>query len=340
MSPRRRRPELSVVVPIFNEEDSVPRLIEELVRALRPTGRTFEIVLVDDGSTDKSWELIAAHRETVPELTGVKLSANRGQTPALMAGLQSSRGEIVVTMDGDLQNDPADIPQLLAKLEEGYEIVSGWRKSRKDKLLSRRFPSVVANRLTRWLTGITIHDNGCALKAYRGSLVRSVELYSDFHRFIVPLAQMGGARVAEVVTNHRARQFGSSKYGLSRIFKVMADLLTLIMVTRYSGRLMVWFLLFALPFFILSQAAFAWTAVVVLQAPETPLLVPMGSSVLLFQCFLGIIGYGFFAERIRHLAVTGRSPSERMVGQVSTPLGEATVMFRNNRMQRLAHRTG
>lgn len=340
MSSHQGRPEVSVVVPVFNEEESIPGLIRELTAALRPTGRGFEIVLVDDGSSDRTWELIEAHRAATPELSGIKLSSNRGQTPALMAGLQASRGEIVVTMDGDLQNDPADIPKLLAKLEEGNEIVSGWRKSRKDKLLSRRFPSVVANRLARWLTGITIHDNGCALKAYRGSLVRSVELYSDFHRFIVPLAQMGGARVAEVVTNHRARQFGSSKYGLSRIFKVMADLLTLIMVTRFSGRLMVWFLIFAIPLFLLAQLAFVWTAVVLLRSPETPLLVPMGSCVLLFQSFLGIVGYGFFAERIRHLAVTGRSPGERMVGRIRTPHGEETVMIRNNRMQRLSHRIG
>lgn len=294
---------VSVVVPIYNEAESIPHLLAEIDAALRPTGRTFEVILIDDGSTDGSWAAIREGRRLHPELVGIQLLTNRGQTAALMAGFHASRGEAVVTLDGDLQNDPADIPKLLDKLEEGYEIVSGWRRRRKDKLLSRRFPSVVANRLARWLTGITIHDNGCALKAYRGGVLRSVSLYSEFHRFIVPLAQMGGGRVAEVETNHRARRFGSSKYGLTRVLKVAADLMTLIMVTRYSDRLLLWFLLFAVPFLVLGLAAGVWAIAAVAGNPDgPPPLVATGSCLLLFQAFLAIVGYGLFAERIRHLA--------------------------------------
>jgi len=262
--------------------------------------------------------VIRDHRGQIPQLVGIRFTMNRGQTAALMAGIDATRGENVVTLDGDLQNDPADIPKLLDKLDEGYEIVSGWRRKRRDKLLSRRFPSIVANALARKLAGIRIHDNGCALKAYRGGVLRSVSLYTEFHRFIVPLAQMGGARVAEVVTHHRHRQFGESKYGLSRIFKVAADLVTLIMVTRYSDRLLVWFLLFAVPFLAASFVAGIWAFQELVHGGDQSILVPMGSCLLLFQSFCVIVGYGLFAERIRLLAAN-RGAGGRLLATLDSP---------------------
>src|SRR5690606_14964915 len=180
--PRSDEIEISVVVPVFNESESIPRLLQEIDAALGPTGRTYEVIVVDDGSTDDSWKLLRELAPKHPRLHAIRLASNCGQTPALMAGFDASSGKTVVTLDGDLQNDPADIPRLVAKLDEGYEIVSGWRRRRQDKMITRRVPSIIANRISRFITGVTIHDNGCALKAYRGQVLRSVSLYSDFHR--------------------------------------------------------------------------------------------------------------------------------------------------------------
>lgn len=320
--------DLSVVVPIYNEEESIRQLLKEIDAALLPLGRSYEIVLVDDGSSDASWERIVDARTSHPRLRAIRLASNHGQTPALMAGFEASRGKYLITLDGDLQNDPADIPKLLAKLEDGFEIVSGWRKSRQDRLMSRRLPSVVANACARRMTGLTIHDNGCALKAYRGDVVRSISLYSDFHRFIVPLAQMGGARVTEVETNHRARVYGHSKYGLDRTLKVAADLFTLVMVTRYSHRPLSWFLLFLTPMALLALAALIWSAILYASYPGAPLLVPFGASVVLSQSALAILGYGLFAERIRQLAPRrGRRAGTRILAEVMGPQGAGTLLI-------------
>jgi len=320
---------------MYNESESVPHLVRQVRDALVPVKQRFELILVDDGSTDDTWQVIESLRTEFPFLFGIRLKTNRGQTPALMAGFDASRGAVVVTLDGDLQNDPVDIPQVVKKLDEGFEIVSGWRRARQDKLLSRRFPSVVANWITKRLTGVSIHDNGCALKAYRGDVLRSVSLYSDFHRFIVPLAQMGGARVGEVVTNHRARQFGQSKYGISRTFRVVADLATLYMVTRYSERLIHWFLVFAIPVVGMSIVCAIWTMHIMQGNLSGSLLVPIGASVLCFQSAASIIGYGLFAEKIRMLAPTRGRRGQRLLATVAQGGLTETVLIRQGRAQPL-----
>ena len=295
-------PYVSVVVPVYNELDSIPTLLAEIHDALTPLGKPYEVVLVDDGSDDGSWEAICELRADYPELIALRLSRNFGQTAALMAGIDRSRGEIVITIDGDLQNDPADIPRMIEKIEEGYEIVSGWRRRRKDRFLTRRLPSLLANALIRWVTGLAIHDQGCSLKAYRGGILRSISLYSDFHRFVVPLTQLGGARVTEIETNHRPREFGRSKYGVGRTLRVMADLVTLTMITRFSDRLFFWFLIFAALPLLLAAITLVWTIVVILRPEPGSLLVPIGSCALLFQSVFTVVAYAFLAEHIRHLA--------------------------------------
>ncbi len=326
---------VSVVVPVYNEVESVPELVEQIDKVLSLMEEETEIIIVDDGSADDTWNKLRSLQDRYERLVGVRLSVNRGQTAALMAGFDVCCGDVVVTLDGDLQNDPADIPKLLAKLDEGYEIVSGWRRNRQDKLVSRRFPSVVANWISRQLTGLTIHDNGCALKAYRGEVLRSVSLYSEFHRFIVPLAQMGGARVAEVETHHRARIYGESKYGLGRVLRVLADLTTLFMVTRYSHKLFIWFLLFAIPFVGLAAISLIWVGHILVGNFTGPLLVPVASAVLFSQTAVSIIGYGLFAERIRFLAPSRDRTTARMMATVTQGGEDRDVFIRGGRPRRI-----
>jgi glycosyltransferase involved in cell wall biosynthesis len=327
--------DISVVVPVYNEVESIPELVAQVEAVLDPLGSSYELILVDDGSTDDSWAELSRLRSAHPRMVAIRLAANRGQTPALMAGFDASRGRVVVTLDGDLQNDPADIPRLLEELDRGYEIVSGWRKKRQDGLLLRRVPSIVANWISRRVTGLTIHDNGCALKAYRGEVLRSVSLYSEFHRFIVPLAQMGGARVSEVETNHRARVYGHSKYGLGRVLRVLADLTTLLMVTRYSHQLVVWFLLFAIPIFGLAVVFAIWVGHILVGNASGPLVVPVAGTVLLFHSALAAAGYGLFAERIRFLAPTRQRTRSRIVATVTGVTGEGIVLLHGSESRRV-----
>jgi len=213
-------PRLSVVIPLFNEEESVLPLLESLERALEGEG-DWEIVFVDDGSGDRTAELVGERAWEDPRIKLISLARNFGQTAAMQAGFDGSRGKVVVTMDGDLQNDPRDIPRLVAKLEEGYDLVAGYRVRRQDRLVTRKVPSWVANRVIRLLTGVDIRDNGCSLKAYRRDLLDRINLYSDMHRFIPAVAAgTAGARIAEVPVRHHARKYGQSKYGMGRIFKV------------------------------------------------------------------------------------------------------------------------
>ena len=229
-------PELSIVVPLYNEAESLPPLVEQLLAALRPLGRSFELVLVDDGSSDGTAAVLRQLAAQTPELVAVLLRRNYGQTPAMSAGFDASRGELIVTLDGDLQNDPADIPLLLERLEQGFDLVSGWRHQRQDPAVSRKLPSRVANRLIARVTGVRLHDYGCSLKAYRRELVEDMNLYGELHRFLPALAFIEGARISEVKVNHRARSFGSSKYGIDRTFRVLMDLLTVWFMKRFLTR--------------------------------------------------------------------------------------------------------
>ncbi|HCO75368.1 MAG TPA: glycosyltransferase, partial [Synechococcus sp. UBA8071] len=227
---------LSVVVPLYNEEESLPHLVEQLLSALRPTDEAFELVLVDDGSSDRTANVLAKLSAEVPEVVAVLLRKNYGQTAAMAAGFDVAGGEVIVSLDGDLQNDPADIPMLLAKLREGYDLVSGWRHQRQDAALQRKLPSRIANRLIGRVTGVRLHDYGCSLKAYRREVLSDMRLYGELHRFLPALAFIEGARITEVKVNHRARQFGSSKYGIDRTFRVLMDLLTVWFMKRFLTR--------------------------------------------------------------------------------------------------------
>jgi len=245
-SPGPSNPDLSVVAPLFNESENVRPLVDWILQALETYAGVFEVILVDDGSRDETWSQIQAAAAD-PRVLGLRLGRNVGQTAAMMAGFDHARGRVVVSLDGDLQNDPRDIPALIAKLDEGYDLVCGWRRQRQDKLLLRKVPSWVANRLIRRLTGVPITDNGCSLKAYRRDLLNRISLYAEQHRFIPALSASVGARITEMPVRHHARRFGESKYGISRTVKVLVDLLTLKMITTFRSRPLVGFALAALP---------------------------------------------------------------------------------------------
>ena len=228
---------LSVVVPLYNEEASVPLLVEKLLAALRPLERPFELVLVDYGSKDGTPAVLRHLTEQVPELVAVLLRRNYGQTAAMAAGFDASGGWVIVTLDGDLQNDPADIPLLLARLEQDdLDLVSGWRQQRQDGALNRLLPSLVANRLIARVTGVRLHDYGCSLKAYRREVVSDMNLYGELHRFLPALAFIEGARIGEVRVSHQARLYGRSNYGIDRTFRVLMDLLTVWFMKRFLTR--------------------------------------------------------------------------------------------------------
>jgi glycosyltransferase involved in cell wall biosynthesis len=226
----------SIVIPVHNEEESLPLLHERVAAAVdRQPGR-WEFILVDDGSRDRTWEGLAALHRKDPRVRAIKLKRNFGQTPAMACGIDLARGDIVVTMDGDLQNDPADIPRLLAKLDEGYDVVCGWRHRRQDKLWTRKVPSMIANRLIGAITGVRLHDYGCSLKAYRADAIKRTPLYAEFHRFIPALSTLTGALIAELKVEHHARQFGRTKYTISRTWRVMLDMLTVSMLLKFAAK--------------------------------------------------------------------------------------------------------
>ena len=227
-------PDISIVIPIYNEEESIPTLCEKLNSSLSKIEQSHEILLVDDGSTDGSWEKMKICAGTYPGIRLIRLRRNFGQTAAMSAGFKSARGRVVVTMDADLQNDPDDIPKLLARMDEGYDVVSGWRKRRKDRFLTRRLPSIIANGIISRTTGVALHDYGCTLKAYHRDIVSNLHLYGEMHRFIPALASWVGGNIDEVVVSHHPRRFGTSKYGLSRTFRVVLDLMTVKFLLRYS----------------------------------------------------------------------------------------------------------
>ena len=218
---------LSIIVPLYNEEESVTPLYEKIIAAVQPLGLDFEILFVDDGSRDNTVPLAALIANRDKRLRIVKFRRNYGQTPAMAAGIDHARGRYLITMDGDLQNDPDDIPRFLEKLEDGYDIVVGWRYKRQDKLITRKIPSRIANWLIGKATGVPIKDNGCSLKGYKASVIQNIPLYSEMHRFIPAMTSLAGTRVAEIKVKHHARQFGKSKYGLSRTYKVLLDLLSI-----------------------------------------------------------------------------------------------------------------
>jgi glycosyltransferase involved in cell wall biosynthesis len=228
--------DISIVIPVMNEEESIVPLYEAIVKEMEEIGISFEIIFVNDGSTDRSLDMIRDLNRRDSRVKAIDFRRNYGQTAALSAGFHYAKGEIIVSMDGDLQNDPSDIPKLLSKLNEGYDMVSGWRRKRKEPFLSRRIPSIVANWLIRKITGINIHDYGCTLKAYRSEIVKDIELYGEMHRFIPALASWMGAKIGEIPVIHHSRRFGKTKYGFSRVIRVIMDLITVKFLMSYSTR--------------------------------------------------------------------------------------------------------
>ena len=229
-------PEVSVFLPVYNEEPNLRPLHAKLDEALKALGRSAEIVYVDDGSNDGSLKILREIAEMDPRVRVVALRRNYGQTAAMAAGIDAARGKVLIPMDADLQNDPADIKRLLSKLDEGYDVVSGWRKNRKDKMVTRKIPSMIANRLISWIGGVPLHDYGCSLKAYRRESLQDVRLYGEMHRFIPIYASWAGARVTEIPVEHHARTMGKSKYGLSRTLKVVFDLMTIKFMASYQTK--------------------------------------------------------------------------------------------------------
>jgi glycosyltransferase involved in cell wall biosynthesis len=289
---------LSVVVPLYNEEESVEPLHEAIVGALEAFDAPYEVLFVDDGSADRTFAVAESIAARDPRLRVIKFRANFGQTPAMAAGIDHARGDVIVTLDGDLQNDPKDILALVAELDKGYDLVVGWRFNRQDKLVTRKIPSVLANRLIGRVTGVPIKDNGCSLKAFRANVIKNVALYSEMHRFIPAMASVVGPRIAEIKVTHHARRFGRSKYGLSRVYRVLLDLMIVKTVTSFAERPLLWFALLSVPAFVFGIALFA-AGLVPLVAQEGSLSLPLaGSGLLLLSLAVVLVCSGAFGELI------------------------------------------
>ena len=284
---------LSVVISVYNEAENLEPLCAELEQAVGPLNIESEWIFVDDGSSDDSVARLRRLKHRFPAIRIVKLRRNFGQTAAMQAGFEKSAGDVVVSMDADLQNDPRDIPCLLKKLEEGYDLVCGWRRDRKDPWISRNLPSKMANWLIRRVIGTRIHDNGCSLKAYRGELVRMLRLYSDMHRFIAAVSAMSGARIGELIVTHRARKHGASKYGISRTFKVLSDLFALKLIARFGSKPLLGFFTLALPFGLPGFLLLVFVLWHRLGSSPQPMRVVNETVALLFigtWCFLLLLG--------------------------------------------------
>ncbi len=294
-------PKLSVIVPFYNEGESIAAMHAAVVRAIDPLNISYEMVFVDDGSKDNTLAIATDIARQDPRVRVVKFRRNFGQTPAMAAGIEHARGEILVTMDGDLQNDPQDIGDFLSKIDEGYDIVVGWRFNRQDKLVSRKIPSRIANWLIGRVTGVPIKDNGCSLKAYRGALIKQVPLYSEMHRFIPAMASIAGPRIAEIKVRHHARQFGTSKYGLSRIYRVLLDLMVIKTVASFTSRPLLWFTMLSIPMLLGSAIAIAYTAYSLLTGDHSMSLSIAGTGLIFMTAALIMLSNGALAEMVYNL---------------------------------------
>ena len=290
-------PELSVVIPIRNESPNIEALYAEITEALERWGRSYEVLAIDDGSTDDSFERLAHCQQQDPRWRIIRFRRNFGQTAAFAAGFRHARGRVIATSDGDLQNDPRDLPDMIRRIEGGDDIVCGWRKDRKDTWLTRRLPSEMANKLISWSTGVQLHDYGCSLKVFRAEVIKPIKLYGEMHRFLPAIASEMGVRISEVVVNHRARKHGSSKYGLSRTFRVVLDLLTVKFLLSYSTRPLQMFGLIGVPMGFVGFAIAAYLSYERLFGHESianrPLLL---FAVLLIFTGIQLLTMGLLAE--------------------------------------------
>lgn len=253
-----KNPELSLFLPVLNEEENLRPMHAKIQEALNSLGKSAEVIYVDDGSTDRSLQVLREIAAEDSRVRVISLRRNYGQTAAMSAGIDAAKGEILIPMDADLQNDPSDISRLLEKLNEGYDVVSGWRKNRKDKLIMRKIPSKIANKIISWIGGVPLHDYGCSLKAYRREVIQDVKLYGEMHRFIPIYASWAGARVTEIPVDHHARTMGKSKYGISRTIKVVFDLMTIKFMASYQTKPIYVFGMFGAISFFLSIFAGLW----------------------------------------------------------------------------------
>ena len=285
-----KKPILSIVVPVYNEEESILLLSQRICNACEPLGIPYEVIFVDDGSNDRTFEILEELHRQHAQIKVIRFRKNFGQTAAMAAGFRCATGTTIISMDGDLQNDPADIPRLLAKLDEGYDVVCGWRRDRKDKLVSRRIPSVIANWLIDKITGVPIHDNGCSLKAYRKEVIKRVALYGDLHRFIPAMSTLTGARIAEIVVHHHPRQFGQSKYGLSRIWRVLLDLVLVKMLITFAARPALWFGTLSFPALSLGAVCLAGSFIADVSGVVLPSVAFLCFSLVGHFVALGILG--------------------------------------------------
>lgn len=316
------RYDLSIIVPLYHEEDNVRLLHEAICAAVRPLGLRTEIVLVDDGSRDRTFERALELPRTEPTLRLIRFRRNAGQTAAMVAGIDHARGEVLVTMDGDLQNDPRDIPLFLEKIREGHDLVVGWRHDRQDHW-SRVLPSKVANWLIGKVTGVPIKDNGCSLKAYRASLIKNIPLYNEMHRFIPAMASLAAPRIAQIKVRHHPRRFGQSKYGFSRIYKVFVDLLTIRAILTFSRRPAYWLGLTAIGGGLATLLCLGLTLALIATVPPHKSVVFTGLTVLwgslsIFSLFLALLShliYGTAARRFRpFLLMSVQRPDARHPG--------------------------
>jgi glycosyltransferase involved in cell wall biosynthesis len=291
-------PVLSLVVPLYNEEECVQALHEKIRAVGEGLGIPYEVLFVDDGSRDGTHERLLGIAGQDAHVRVIRFRKNYGQTAAMAAGFDHARGDIIVSMDGDLQNDPADIPLLLAKMDEGYDVVCGWRKDRRDKFWTRRLPSRIANWIIGRVTGVRIHDNGCSLKAYRASVIKRVALYAEMHRFIPAMAAQADARIAEIIVTHHPRRLGKSKYGIGRVWRVLLDIITVRMITGFATRPGLWFGSLSALFLLVGAAALIAGGVAYAGRPLEEWLVV--STVAFLFLFLGghLVALGILGELV------------------------------------------
>ena len=281
---------ISIVVPVYNESDNIKLLINEIINVMKSHQLLFELIIVNDGSVDRTSNVLENLSLEIKQLTVINLRKNYGQTAALAAGFDHSNGDIIVTLDGDLQNDPNDIPKLITNINEGYDLICGWRFQRKDKLLNRRIPSKIANRLIGNVTGIHLHDYGCSLKAFKREIIDDIKLYGELHRFLPVLANIEGAKIKEIKVNHRSRKYGQSKYGIDRTFRVLMDLLTVWFMNKFLTR----------PMYVFGFIGIISIIISLIMSSYLIFLKFLGESIgnrplLIFALILGIAGVQLFS---------------------------------------------
>ena len=281
---------ISIVVPVYNESDSIRLLINEIINVMKSHQLLFELIIVNDGSVDSTSNVLENLSLEIKQLTVINLRKNYGQTAALAAGFDHSNGDIIVTLDGDLQNDPNDIPTFITNINEGYDLICGWRFQRKDKLLNRRIPSQIANRLIGNVTGIHLHDYGCSLKAFKHEIIKDIKLYGELHRFLPVLANIEGAKIKEIKVNHRSRKYGQSKYGIDRTFRVLMDLLTVWFMNKFLTR----------PMYVFGFIGIISIIISFIMSSYLIVLKFLGESIgnrplLIFALILGIAGVQLFS---------------------------------------------